>query len=155
MATTKRYFYSNEFYHIILRGIDGKTLFLNDQDYFRMINGMFVFNDKGLIGSSFRHKGCPNDRFERKRKGPLVNIHAFCLMPNHIHFLLEQKVEGGLSKFMLKIGAGYAAFFNNKYKRKGHLFQSRFKSVLIKDDDQLAVIFSYIHTNPVSIIEPN
>ena len=56
---------------------------------------------------------------------------------------------------MKKVGTGYATYFNKKYIRKGHLFQNRFQSIIIKDDNQLKIVFAYIHTNPVSLIELN
>jgi len=86
----------------------------------------------------------------------LVEVLAFCFMPNHIHFLVRQLKEGGTSKFMLKLESGYAAYFKNKYglKIKGHFFQDRFNSVRIKSEDQLRAVFVYIHTNPIALIEP-
>jgi hypothetical protein len=77
---------------------------------------------------------------------------AFCFMPNHIHLLAKQIKDDGISKFMQKVG-GYAAYFNKKYHRMGHLF-NRFKAIHIKTDDQLKNTFSYIHCNPISLIEP-
>jgi len=129
MATKKRIFYNNEFYHIILKGVDGKSIFLDNQDRYRMIHDMFVFNDKNGCLSTFRN--CKNvaNKIEKYQRHNLVSIHAFCLMGNHMHLLLEQKIENGISRFMLKLGAGYASYFNSKYHRTGHLFQSRFKSV--------------------------
>jgi REP element-mobilizing transposase RayT len=86
----------------------------------------------------------------------LVEILAFCLMPNHIHLLVRQLKKGGISKFIQKVGSGYAAYFKNKYgiKLKGHFFQDRFDAVHIKTETQLRVVFVYVHTNPVLIIEP-
>jgi putative transposase len=86
----------------------------------------------------------------------LVEVLAFCLMPNHIHLLLRQLKERGITKFIQKIASGYAAYFKNKYgiKLKGHFFQDRFEAVHIKTDEQLRVVFVYIHTNPISLIEP-
>lgn len=86
-----------------------------------------------------------------------MEILAFCLMPNHIHLLLKQLKDGGISKFMQKFGSGYASYFKKKYqiKLKGHFFQDRFNYVLVKTTDQLRAVFTYIHTNPVAIIEPN
>ena len=85
----------------------------------------------------------------------LVEILAFCLMPNHIHLLIRQLKDNGISQFMRKFGAGYAAYFNKKYKRMGHLFQGRFHAIHIKNDRQLMTVFVYIHANPISLIEPN
>ena len=83
----------------------------------------------------------------------MVEILAFCLMPNHIHLLLKQIKDKGITEFMRKVGTGYAVYFNKKYDRKGHLFQG-FKAVHIKDNTQLQNVFVYIHTNPISLIEP-
>ena len=73
-------------------------------------------------------------------------------MPNHFHLILRQLKENGISKFMQKIG-GYSTYFNEKYNRKGHLF-NRFKAVHIKTDEQLRMAFIYVHTNPVSLVQP-
>lgn len=62
--------------------------------------------------------------------------------------------EDGLTKFVGKAGTGYAKYFNSKYDRKGYVFQNRFRSVHIEDDNQLRIIFNYIHANPISLIEP-
>ena len=75
-------------------------------------------------------------------------------MPNHIHLLLKQIKDKGITQFMRKCGAGYAAYFNKKYNRKGHLFQGRFRAVYIKTNEQLQTVFVYIHTNPISLIRP-
>lgn len=84
----------------------------------------------------------------------LVEILAFCFMPNHIHLLLRQIKDYGITKFMRKAGTGYAGYFNKKYNRKGHLFQGRFQLIHVKDEGQLKTIFVYIHTNPISLIKP-
>jgi len=76
-------------------------------------------------------------------------------MPNHIHLLVRQLKDKGITNFMRKFGTGYATYFNNKYNRKGHLFQSRFQAVHIKSDEQLKTVFVYIHANPISLIKPS
>ena len=75
-------------------------------------------------------------------------------MPNHIHLLVRQFKNQGITQFMQKFGAGYAAYFNKKYNRKGHLFGGRFRAVHIKNNEQLKTAFVYIHTNGISLIEP-
>jgi putative transposase len=84
----------------------------------------------------------------------LVEILLFCLMPNHIHLLLRQLKDNGITQFMRKLGAGYGGYFNRKYNRKGYVFQNRFVSVRTKTDNQLKIVFVYFHTNPISLIEP-
>ena len=67
--------------------------------------------------------------------------------------LLKQIKNNGISEFIRKVGVGYAGYFNKKYRRKGHLFQGRFKTVHIENNEQLKTVFVYIHTNPIALIE--
>ena len=76
-------------------------------------------------------------------------------MPNHFHLLLTPIAENGISKFMLKLQTSYSMYFNVKNKRDGSLFQGPFKSRLIKTDEDLRYIFSYIHLNPAKLKDKN
>ncbi len=151
---------NNEIYHIVLRGTNKSLIFLDKEDYYRGIFSLFEFNDEqGVLirerrRTRLRAKNAGNEQFSAKRK-MFVEIFAFCFMPNHIHLLLRQTKKNGITNFMRKLGTGYALYFNNKYKRQGHLFQGRFKIVHIKNDNQLIAVFNYIHSNPISLIEPN
>ena len=69
-------------------------------------------------------------------------------MPNHFHLLLREKEEGGIGRYMQRVLVGYTKYFNAKYETAGHLFQGRYKAVLVKDDDQLMHLSAYIHRNP-------
>lgn len=154
-----------ELYHVLNRGVDKREIFLEDGDYFRFIHDLFEFNDedntlnlnyflskKQTITQSIdvRRRYLEN----RKPRKLLVEILTFCLMPNHYHLLLRPKVENGIPLFMKKLNGGYAKYFNLKYERVGTLFQSRYKSVLIKRDAHFIHIPYYIHSNPLSLIEP-
>jgi len=166
MAQRKIQFVNGEIYHIVVRAIEGFTLFRNEKDYLRMIHDLFEFNDEKPALSTFRvtfHRDRVNvtrkdfvtlltKRKKEKRK-TLVEILAFCLMPNHIHLLLRQVQEGGISKFMQKLGS-YGLYYNKKYEKKGHLFGGKFQAVHIKNEEQLKTAFVYIHTNPVALIYP-
>lgn len=151
---------NGEIYHIVIRAIENLKLFRDQKDYFRMIHDLFIFNNEAPALSSYRNTinrsrtvldSLPGDRTQRKL---LMEILAFCLMPNHLHLLVRQLRDGGISKFMRKIGAGYAGYYNQKYKRSGHLFQGKYRIVHIKDDKQLITVFVYIHTNPVALVVP-
>lgn len=96
----------------------------------------------------------PAGLVEVDKRERLVDVFGFCLMPNHLHLLLRQLKDGGIVKFMSKVGTGLGSYFNKKYERKGHVFQNRFVSVPITDDDHLRIIFVYIHTNPIALIYP-
>ena len=78
----------------------------------------------------------------------LLKIHAFCLMDNHFHILLETQ-EANLSRAAQWINVSYTIYFNRKYSRNGHLFHGRFKSILVDADEYLKELSRYIHLNPV------
>jgi putative transposase len=139
-----------EIYHILNRSLDKKKIFLNDKDYLRFIHDLFEFNDENLANKYSVLQG-PNIRKPRKL---LVNIYAFCLMPNHYHLLVSEMKEGGIVKFMQKLGAGYVRYYNNKYKRKGALFESRYKSILISNSNHFLNLPYYIHLNPLDMKFP-
>lgn len=136
---------NDQIYHIVVRGIDGRNIFNDESDYRRAVHNFFEFNDENPAGQ----------RAENSSRKLLVNILAFCLMPNHIHLLIKQIQDEGITKFMRKFGAGYVGYFNKKNERQGHLFQGRFRAVEIKSDAQLKAVFVYIHTNPASLVDPN
>ena len=86
--------------------------------------------------------------FNVKRAEGLTAIAAYCLMPNHFHILVHEKVEGGISKFMQKLMTSYTMYINKKYDRTGALFGSSFKAVHVTDDNHLKYLFAYINLNP-------
>lgn len=160
----------NEVYHIVDRGVADSLIFKDVSDYYRGIFSIYEFNNNDSVEIRKKRKARLQLKKEQIKKfikssgGPssaidtrdlLVEILAFCFMPNHIHLLVRQIQKGGITKFMSKFGTGYAGYFNKKYSRKGYLFQGRFQSVHIKTDDQLKIVFVYIHTNPISLIESN
>src|SRR3989338_5483185 len=75
-------------------------------------------------------------------------------MPNHFHLLLKEIEMGGISQFMGKLSTAYSMYFNKKYERTGSLFEGRFKSSRIANDNYLHYLFAYIHLNPIKLIEP-
>jgi len=151
---------NNEIYHIITRGVGDVAIFRNKDDYYRAIFSLYEFNTsvtpitiRERRKARIKSKKANREQFSDDRD-LIVEILAFCFMPNHIHLLLRQIKKDGISQFMRKFGAGYATFFNNKYDRKGHLFQGRFRAIHIKTNDQFKNIFVYIHTNGISLLEP-
>jgi len=85
-----------------------------------------------------------------KENQKLVQILAFCFMPNHVHFLIKEIREKGISTFMRKFQNSYAKYFNTKTERSGSVFQSMFKAVRILTDEQLLHVARYIHLNPIT-----
>ena len=160
MAKRKVQLADGEMYHVIIRGTDDRKLFIDNKDYYRFVHDLFEFNDSNLLKSSFRINFNKNEQNynedvaikEKDSRKLLIKINAFCLMPNHVHLLLEQIQDKGISRFMHKLCGGYSSHFNFKHKRKGTLFQDRFRSIHVHDDKQLAILFTYIHTNPIALI---
>lgn len=160
MPRQPRRFEINGIYHVLKRGAEKRTIFLKPQDYSRFVLGLEFCNRPehtnlwSLIAGSDPTKlkqRLANERQRRQNK--IVELLAFCLMPNHFHLILREITKGGISLFMKKLG-GYSTYFNNQYERTGSLFQSRFKAITIKDDIQLSNTFVYVHTNPIELKEP-
>ncbi|MCK5287368.1 MAG: transposase [Thermodesulfovibrionia bacterium] len=152
-------FVKEHVYHVFNRGVDRRDVFLDNQDYYRFIHGLFEFNDEDPVlnvNYYFDPKtmdiGKRPARKDRKPRKMLVEILIFTLMPNHFHLLLKQKAQKGIVKFMHKVGTGYTNYFNIKYEREGVLFQGKFKAVLMENNEQLQYIPQYIHLNPLKLI---
>lgn len=158
---------NNEIYHISSRAVGDTVIFKDQNDLYRGVYSIYEFNDKNPVEiwekrrlrmnfkkrqAYFEKVGRPTSQFLDSRDR-FVDVFAFSLMPNHFHLILKQAKDNGVSEFMKKVNGGYAKFFNEKYHRKGHLF-NKFYPVHIKDDDQLKNAFTYVHTNRISLIEP-
>ena len=151
---------AGEYYHVFNKSIAGFRIFNGNQEYERMIHAIEYYQLKNTPCSLryffrlIQSNGSSNfeDRFSifRDQKDRWVKIIAYCLMPTHVHFLLQQLVDQGISTFMGNILNSYARYFNTKHKRMGPLWAGRFKNVLIKTDDQFMHLTRYIHLNPTS-----
>ncbi len=97
-------------------------------------------------------QGLPLDKIERG--DTIVDIGAYCLMPNHFHILAREKIKNGISIFMGKLSTAYSMYFNKKHERTGKLFEGVFKATHANNDRYLEYLFVYIHLNPIKIIEP-
>ncbi len=152
MSIRKVEFVQREFYHIYNRGNSKQKIFNHKSDYERFINLLFLSNSKNSFNFFNLLKNGHLYNFEQG--DALVDIGAYCLMPNHFHILITPKEEGGVSKFMQKLTTAYVMYYNQKYKRTGGLFEGKFKSQHLANDRYLKYVFSYIHLNPIKLIEP-
>lgn len=144
-----------EYYHLYNRGVEKRIIFLDANDYLRFVVLLYLSNNyQGIeLGSYLRNGHKLEDALTEDMSSDLVSIGAYCLMPNHFHLLVKEKVENGISNFMRKLLTGYSMYFNKKYSRTGTLFEGRFKASHIAEDRYLEYLFSYIHLNPVKIID--
>ena len=125
---------------------------MNKKDYRRFIHLLFVCNSKSTIHLSDHSEKSSDEIFKINREKTLVDIGAYCLIPNHFHLLLKEKEGGNISLFMQKLMTAYAMYFNKKYERTGSLFESKFRAQHTNKDNYLKYLFSYIHLNPIKLI---
>ena len=126
MPRKARHIIDNGYYHITTRGNDRRRVFQCDDDYVRMLDIIKLYIDKYL-----------------------VQIFHYCLMPNHIHFLLQAIRSVDLPKFMQGILQVYANYFHKRYDSVGFLFQNRYKSIHIEKESYLLECARYIERNPM------
>lgn len=148
MTTRTHLLVNDEYYHVYNRGNSKQIIFIDEQDYKVFQQFLYLMNMEQRITS--REVGDASYSYVRDKE--LVHIGAYCIMPNHFHILLTQKEDNGVSKFMLKLSTAYAMYFNQKYKRTGSLYEGAFKSKHVNDDTYLKYLYSYIHLNPLKLV---
>lgn len=147
---------TNEIYHIFNKSISDFRIFNNDVEFLRMIALMQYYQIVSPIRFSdfIESQGVQKEGFNNffeiisKNKERIVQIVAYCLMPTHIHLVIKQLSDNGISNYMRKILDSYTRYFNLSHKRKGPLCEGKFKSVLVENDEQLNHLVRYIHLNP-------
>ena len=147
---------TGEIYHVLNRGVASQPIFRSKRDYQRAQETIFFYQIKQLPLSFSRFLSLSSARRQemlrerRKKKDFWVEIIAYCLMPNHFHFLLKQVDKSGISIFMSQFSNSYTRFFNLNRNRTGPLLQGKFKAIRIETEEQLNHISRYIHLNPYS-----
>jgi len=151
-------------YHVLNRGVDKRKIFLDTKDHFRFIHDLFEFNDTEPVNNltyyfqNTKSKDIARPYIKKRKQGKkrklLVDMLAFCLMPNHYHLLMQPHTEDGISKFMKKLNMGYAKYFNSKYQRSGALFEGRYKAIRIEQEPHFIHLPYYIHLNPLDLKFP-
>jgi len=141
------------YYHVFNRGVNKQQIFSPLRDYIRFLE-LIRFYQRGDLPFSFSRLvklSIPEQQKAWKSildHLKIVEVVAYCLMPNHFHFLLFQKTDGGISHFMANLENSYSRYYNTKYERVGHLFQGQFKAVRVTNNSQLLHLSRYIHLNP-------
>lgn len=141
----------DEFYHIFNHGNGDRLIFLDNEDKERFVALLYLVNGS----KSFDFIDIPfGQEFIFDRGDPLVAIGAWCLMDNHYHLLVREITEGGISRFMHRLATSYTMYFNARHKKRGSLFEGRFRAKYLDSDSYLRYMFAYIHLNPIKMIEP-
>ena len=146
------------YYHIYNRGENKANIFLDEQDYAVFLSYLKTYllpkDTKALQKKIVDPTSSWRDRAQAQRMLRLNNFHnkidliAYVLMPNHFHFLLQQKEERDMELFMQSLMTRYTAYGNRRYKRVGPFFQGTYKAVMIESEEQLLYVTRYIHRNP-------
>jgi putative transposase len=149
MALRKIILTEGETYHIFNKTNYDLPLFKNKHEYSIFLEAThYYLQDEPPIKFSKYKKSKSKYNLDFSQK--LVSVICFCLMPNHFHFILKQELKRGIEKFMRRLCNSYAHYFNTKYETAGSLFHGSFKSIRIKNDEQLLHLSRYIHLNPVT-----
>ncbi len=173
MSIRKVSFVEGEYYHIYNRGVNKNDIFLDNEDRDRFIKLLYLCNSTRKVNFRDDIVDKKIDAWDYDRENEIISIGAWVLMSNHFHLYLtiprtttipkgnsfgkEKSVEkydiNGISTFMKKLCTSYTMYFNKKYSRSGSLFENKFKSVHIKDERQAKYLLSYIHLNPIKLIQ--
>jgi putative transposase len=126
MSRPIRIYYPGLIYHILNRGNNRQVVFVEDNDYQHYLDILQKYKEK----------------FDFK-------IFAYCLMTNHVHLLLQVSERASISKIMQAITIAHTRYYHYKYQASGHVWQGRFKSPIISDDEYLLTTMRYIEQNPI------
>ena len=126
MARKRRIEWENSLHHVMARGIDGRAVF-------------DLTSERANLVKRFAYLVPELD----------ISVYAWVIMPNHFHLLLRTPKQGNISKFMHRLLTGYAVVYNNETERNGHVFQGRYKSILVQEDEYFLKLVRYIHLNPL------
>lgn len=149
------------YYHIYNRGVEKRSIFQESQDYYVFLGYLKEYllpkNEEELL------KKLSETNISYKARDKLIkllrlnnfteeiNLLAYCLMPNHFHFLIYQRNGNSIDKFMNSLGTRYSMYFNRKYKRVGPLYQGQYKAVTVKTEEQLLYLTKYIHKQALAL----
>lgn len=156
-------YYADGYYHVYNRGVEKRDIFQEEKDYIvflHLLKTALIEPEKvkqenetlfSLGLNNPKLQGSTLQRFifhPRKNFYGRINLICYCLMPNHFHFLIQQKDSAALSEFMRSTVTAYSMYFNKKYERVGPLFQGSFKAIDIQNENYFLWLSRYIHRNP-------
>lgn len=145
------------FYHVYNRGVGKMDIFKDEMDYAVLLaylkeylspppDKKDLYHDIDIQGRILHvPRRAPENYFQK------INLSCYCLMPNHIHFIIQQVENISMRKFMKSVFTRYSMYFNKKYDRVGPVFQGRYKGIFIENESYLLYLSKYIHLNPLKL----
>jgi len=143
---------TNEIYHVYNRSVANEEVFNSPKNIKRALDLISYYKCSNKLRFSFFTKLDEESKsyYLETNNNPLVEIYAYCLMPNHFHLLLKQLSDNGIEKFVGNFQNAFAKYYNIRKRRFGALFQRPFKAKHISSDEELLHLSRYIHLNPVT-----
>lgn len=152
---TVKIYLKNSYYHIYNRGVDKRKIFLDEEDCVMLLHLLRLYLSPPEI--LLEAKEIPSKRLHKILNLNISNeviLQSFSIMPNHFHMQVKQLTVEGITKLTRRVLTSYSQYFNKKYKRKGPLFESAYKAVMLDTTEQFLYLSSYIHRNPMKLKNP-
>jgi len=147
-----------DYVHCIKRGAFGNDIFRDQSDYWRFVRLLYICNDEFKDHNLIKQEKTLK-LFERPAhwpdRQPLTEIVSWCAMPNHFHVLLRESQEGGIGKFMQRLGGSITMSFNKKYENQGSIFQAKYKPIIVSGDMHMYQLIPYINVKNVMELYPD
>lgn len=158
---SKKIYIENGYYHLYNRGVEKRTIFLDQQDYAVFLSYLKEYllpkNEKELYERLANPQISSTERNKLLKSLHLSNFNqeiillAYCLMPNHFHFFVKQKSNNAIDRFIQSLCTRYVMYFNKKHKRVGSLFQGVYKAVTVEKENQFVYLSKYIHKQALKL----
>ena len=158
---SRKQYTADSFYHLYNRGVERRIIFVDEQDYAVFTSYLKTYllpkdikQLQSIIADTekkWREKDKAIKQLRLNNFADCLKLIGYCLMPNHFHLLFKQQDATAIDRFMNSLCTRYTMYFNRKYKRVGHLFQSVYKAVLVESDEQLLHLSRYVHRNPLNL----
>lgn len=147
-----KFYIEDSYYHVYNRGVEKRNIFLDQKDYHVFLNLLKIYLLPITEAKTHLNKLFPEKRNRvRKTFYDEIELHAFCLMPNHFHLLLKQHSKNSMTEFIRSVCTSYSMYFNKRYKRVGSLFQGVYKAAHVMEDEYILHLSRYIHRNPLKL----
>lgn len=147
---------NDRIYHVLTRSIAKYKIFNLEEDYNRLVDAIRLYCYMDLPVKLSRYNQLSDELQDEiykrlyREKHKYVEIIAYCVMPTHLHLLIKQLCNDGISRYIAKILDSYTRYFNIKHSRKGPLWEGKFKNIVVETNEQLLHLTRYIHLNPTS-----